>query len=164
MKLSIASALFALVLAGCTKDDGPAESAGGDESAAATDETATAPEESGNTDEAARPPAPEVVPVAEVARLKEAGEATICDANSSHVRGEYGSIPGAMLLSHPTDFDASELPEDKSEPLVFYCANTRCGASETSATRAIVAGYTDVSVMREGIQGWVEAGHETTVQ
>lgn len=52
----------------------------------------------------------------------------------------------------------SELPADKSKSLVFYCANTHCGASHEAADRAITAGYTHVKVMPEGIAGWVKAG------
>ena len=56
----------------------------------------------------------------------------------------------------------SELPADKSKQLVFYCANTQCGASHEAAEKAITAGYTNVKVMPEGIAGWVKAGKKTS--
>jgi rhodanese-related sulfurtransferase len=67
-------------------------------------------------------------------------------------------IPGAVLLTDSETFNVSELPTDKSKELVFYCANTRCGASHQAAEKALTAGYTNVKVMPEGIAGWVKAG------
>jgi rhodanese-related sulfurtransferase len=72
-----------------------------------------------------------------------------------------GVIPNAVLLTSDADYALSELPTDKSKPLVFYCANTMCGASHHAAERAMTAGYTNVKVMPEGIAGWVKAGKKT---
>ena len=49
------------------------------------------------------------------------------------------------------DVTESELPADKGKPLVFYCANTHCGASHTAAEKARLAGYTNVKFLPEGI-------------
>ena len=70
-----------------------------------------------------------------------------------------GMLPGAVLLSDPVAFAASELPADKRAPLVFYCANAECTASDGAAERALALGYTDVRVMPDGIAGWVRAGN-----
>jgi len=71
-----------------------------------------------------------------------------------------GIIPGAVLLR---DMDAvDQLPADKSAGLVFYCANTACGASHEAAERALTAGYQHVQVLPDGIAGWVKAGKQTT--
>jgi rhodanese-related sulfurtransferase len=92
------------------------------------------------------------------AALKSERAPTVCDANSKGTRKMAGVIPGAVLLSS-TKFDvAKELPADKSKPLVFYCANTMCMASHEAAKRALKAGYADVSILPEGIQGWKDAG------
>lgn len=82
---------------------------------------------------------------------------TVYDVNTPEIR-KNGIIPGAHLLSSSNSFDvAKELPADKNSELVFYCANTKCMASHAAANRAIKAGYTDVSVMADGIQGWIKA-------
>ena len=69
-----------------------------------------------------------------------------------------GTLPGAVLLSDSETFNVSELPADKTKPLVFYCANPHCGASHEAAEKALTAGYTNVKVMPDGIAGWVKAG------
>jgi rhodanese-related sulfurtransferase len=90
-----------------------------------------------------------------------ANECQAVDANGDATRKKLGVIPGAVLLTDYDTFGMSELPADKSKPLVFYCANTHCGASEEAAKRARMAGYT-VKVLPEGIAGWVKAGKKVT--
>jgi rhodanese-related sulfurtransferase len=80
------------------------------------------------------------------------------DANGEQTRKKMGVIPGAVLLTDSDTFSVSELPPDKAKPLVFYCANNACGASDAAAHKAIVAGYTNVKVLPDGIAGWVKAG------
>jgi rhodanese-related sulfurtransferase len=83
----------------------------------------------------------------------------IYDANGWGLRSSAGVVPGAHLLTSDDKYDvATTLPPDKSAKLVFYCADPKCTASHEAARRAIAAGYTDVSVMSDGIQGWVAAG------
>ena len=84
-------------------------------------------------------------------------EAQAVDANGEETRKKLGVVPGAILLSDKQD-DVAQLPADKSKGLVFYCANTHCGASHEAAEKAQLAGYTNVKVMPEGIAGWVAAG------
>jgi rhodanese-related sulfurtransferase len=99
------------------------------------------------------------VTVGELSALRTAGKAVIVDANSAETRQKYGVIPGAVLLTHYADYDATrELPSDRSAKLVFYCANEKCMASHKAADRAVDAGYTDVSVLQAGIMGWKNAG------
>jgi rhodanese-related sulfurtransferase len=80
------------------------------------------------------------------------------DANGDQTRKKMGVVPGAVLLSDSETFNVSELPADKSKTLVFYCANTQCGASHEAAGRALTAGYSHVEVMPDGIAGWVKSG------
>jgi len=81
------------------------------------------------------------------------------DANGDSTRRKLGVIPGAVLLD---DIDAvDKLPPDRTRNLVFYCANPECGASHEAAEHAIVAGYTHVKVLPDGIAGWVKAGKKT---
>jgi rhodanese-related sulfurtransferase len=83
----------------------------------------------------------------------------IYDANNDKTRDKEGVIPGAVALPSANHYDiAATLPADKNAKLVFYCANTGCMASHDAAKMAIKAGYTDVSVMADGIEGWKKAG------
>jgi len=86
----------------------------------------------------------------------------IYDANTEKTRKEDGLIPGAVALSSSSQYDTkSTLPSDINAQLVFYCANTQCMASHGAAKRAVSAGYKNVSVMADGIQGWKKAGLKT---
>ena len=80
------------------------------------------------------------------------------DANGEQTRKKMGVIPGAVLLTDSETFGLSELPADKTKPLVFYCGSTSCGASHEAASKAITAGYKNVKVLPDGIAGWVKAG------
>lgn len=83
----------------------------------------------------------------------------VYDANTESTRKRVGIIPGAKLLNSVTEYKVeSELPKEKNSTLVFYCANEQCTASHTAAERAMKAGYSDVSVMVDGIHGWKDAG------
>jgi len=80
--------------------------------------------------------------------------------NGAETRAKMGVVPGAVLLSG-TEFQPAELPADKAAPLVFYCGSLQCGASHKAATRAATNGWSNVSVMKAGIKGWVDAGKPT---
>jgi|JI102314A1RNA_FD_contig_71_563798_length_506_multi_3_in_0_out_0_1 rhodanese-related sulfurtransferase len=102
----------------------------------------------------------QTVSTAEGAKLAQAKAATFVDVNGTETRTKQGIIPGAVLLTS-TEFKADELPANKASRLVFYCANTQCGASKMAAKKAINDGYGDVWVLPEGIMGWKQAGNET---
>ncbi len=102
------------------------------------------------------------ITVAELASSSKDKKAVPVDVNGKELRSSHGVIPGAVLLTSASLFDASkELPKDKATNLVFYCANTMCTASESAARRAIDAGYTNVAVLPDGIIGWKQAGQPT---
>ena len=93
------------------------------------------------------------------AALQSSTPPEVFDANNASVREHAGVIPGARLLASYKQYDAaSVLPADKKSALVFYCANTMCTASHVAARKAMDAGYTNVSVMVDGIFGWKKAG------
>ncbi len=104
---------------------------------------------------------PKQITVAELATLTKEKKATPVDANGEKTRSSEGVIPGAVLLTSSSQYAVTELPASKDSKLVFYCANTRCGASKTAAKRAIEAGYSDVAVLPDGISGWKKAGQST---
>ncbi|HEX3580881.1 MAG TPA: rhodanese-like domain-containing protein [Thermoanaerobaculia bacterium] len=83
-------------------------------------------------------------------------DVTVYDVNS---RGSWmqAHVPGALPLD-PLNFDAAQLPADKSAPLVFYCSNLFCRKAPNAARRAAGMGYTNVRVMSAGISGWLSAG------
>lgn len=109
---------------------------------------------SGETEKAKLP----TVTVDQLDTLLASKQCQAVDANGDATRKKMGVIPGAVLLSDSDTFNAAELPTDKARSLVFYCANTHCGASHEAAEHAKLAGYTDVKVLPAGIAGWVEAG------
>ncbi len=94
--------------------------------------------------------------------MMKASKVQIYDANNEKTRLSDGLIPGAKALETVSQYDVKKtLPTDTKTPLVFYCANTQCTASHTAAKRATEAGYIDVNVMSDGIQGWKKAGKPT---
>jgi rhodanese-related sulfurtransferase len=145
-KLWLAAFSVSTLLAGCDKHSATSNQAGSSRQG----ESATVP---GGTAE---------LSVTDVAALLKEKRVTAVDANGVETRQKYGVVPGAVLLSDHRSYALSELPGNKTEPLVFYCGGTQCRASDAAASRAISAGYAKVSVMRDGIRGWVSAGQPTT--
>ncbi len=85
----------------------------------------------------------------------------VFDANSDSTRESEGIVPGAIALASVTQYEAkTTLPSNKEAHLVFYCANTMCTASHEAAKVAMGAGYKNVYVMPEGIEGWKQAGNK----
>lgn len=139
---------------GCPKCAGKAsgaEKAGKAEGSCHGDQAAAAP---------AKRAHPQVanVSVSELVSLINRGEVTVLDANAAAGRQMSGIIPGAVLLTSASGYQLAELPADKGAKLVFYCSGSSCGASKKAALRAVQAGYTEVSVLPEGIAGWKQAG------
>ena len=97
--------------------------------------------------------------VVEAVTMVSAGSATFYDANGPSTREQFGTVPGAVLLSSYRDYDLSTLPQDKASAVVFYCSSTRCSAAPKAAGRAVEAGYTNVAFMPKGIRGWIAAGN-----
>lgn len=96
--------------------------------------------------------------VDEVAAAIDAQNNSIAVFDANHRETfDAGHVPGAKWV-HYDDYAASELPADHAQHLVFYCANEECSASHVAARRAMELGYSNVSVMGAGIQGWIAAG------
>lgn len=109
---------------------------------------------------AAKPVPVATATVEQVAADLAAAKCTPVDANNESTREHMGVVPGAIRLTSYDTYALSELPADKTRPLIFYCANTQCGASHEAAERALTAGYQHVEVMTAGIAGWVNAGQK----
>lgn len=103
-----------------------------------------------------------LIHVADLEKSMSAGKVFVYDANTKATREKEGLIPGAKQLASVTSYDAkATLPADKNASLVFYCANQQCMASHEAAKVAVQNGYTNVSVMADGIEGWKKAGKKT---
>ena len=85
----------------------------------------------------------------------------VYDANNERTRATEGLIPAAEALTSSSHYDVATLPADKSSKLVFYCMNTDCMASHDAEKVASKAGYKNVYVMADGIQGWKKSGKPT---
>ena len=68
-------------------------------------------------------------------------------------------LPGAVHLSpvRVREEAPSVLPE-KDAPVVLYCSDVTCMASDTVARELEAMGYSDVRVYKGGKRDWVEAG------
>jgi rhodanese-related sulfurtransferase len=77
------------------------------------------------------------------------------DVNTTDVRMK-GWIPNSVYFN-VRDWKKL-LPKDKSQTMVFYCANRLCTNSENAAREVMKLGYTDVRQMPDGIQGWGLSG------
>lgn len=80
----------------------------------------------------------------------------VFDNNNPEVYRE-GHIPTATFMDI-YDPSSDVLPADQGASLVFYCKNTRCGASEKGAGIAWEKGYRNIRVYKLGIDGWKKAG------
>lgn len=98
------------------------------------------------------------ISIDELASRIASGACTPVDANGDSLRKKVGVIPGAVLLTDYETYAAAELPADKAKPLAFYCANEQCGAAQTAAEKAVLAGYSDVRVLPVGVLGWQKSG------
>lgn len=102
-----------------------------------------------------------MISVEELDKGIQAKTATAVDANGVDTRKKQGTIPGAVILTDYKNYNVSELPADKAQDLVFYCANEVCSASHKAAAKAKEAGYQKVAVLPAGIAGWKEKGMPT---
>lgn len=86
-------------------------------------------------------------------------DVVILDARSkSHFNDEV--IPKAKWLPHnanPQEI-AKAIPS-KNTPIVVYCSNVRCPASDKLAKRLKFLGYSNVNELHGGISEWKKAGY-----
>ena len=71
-----------------------------------------------------------------------------------------GHLVGAVSLPSCTmRQNLNRLPEKKSRLLVFYCGSTDCSMSTRASAEAARAGYTNIRVMKGGVEAWTAAGY-----
>jgi rhodanese-related sulfurtransferase len=72
-------------------------------------------------------------------------------------------LPGAINIpAHAENFEVmvEKMIQDKSTPVVVYCANADCQASATSAQKIAEMGYKNVSDYENGLSEWEEEGYK----
>lgn len=97
---------------------------------------------------------PGLSPAQLLQRLQQ-GDLSLIDVNSAPPR--QGLIPGARWID-PTQLGPQDLPTNRDQTLVFYCANPFCRKAPRAARQARQWGHTDVAVLAAGIEGWQRAG------
>ena len=88
---------------------------------------------------------------------KKAGMVLI-DSRPKRKKYDKGHIPGAVSIPDSQFAKMTDqLPQDKSQKLVFYCGGFACRLSHKSAKKAIDLGYTNVMVYAAGYPAWKAA-------
>ncbi len=113
-------------------------------------------------------PAPEmengflIVTVDQVAQWQEAGEPVVIIDARDDVQYSREHIPDAINVPYIDIRAGANLPP-RDARIVLYCSDKDCPISRYAYQGLRVLGYTDLYDMREGIQGWKEAGHPTVI-
>lgn len=71
-------------------------------------------------------------------------------------------LPGAINIpAHSENFETlvKHMIQDKSTPVVVYCANAECQASADASNRIASMGYKNVSDYENGLSEWEELGY-----
>jgi rhodanese-related sulfurtransferase len=69
-------------------------------------------------------------------------------------------LRGAVYLE--PDFTSDSLPPNEDAALVFYAFGPKDPSAVRAAKRAQLLGFSNVSVLRAGIFGWIRAGNSVT--
>jgi rhodanese-related sulfurtransferase len=113
-------------------------------------------------------PAPEVedgyliVSVEEVRAWREAGEPVVVIDARDQVQFSREHIPDAVNVPYIDIRSGANLPGPETR-IVLYCSDEDCPISRYAYDALRALGYRDLYDMREGIQGWKEAGFPTVV-
>lgn len=114
-------------------------------------------------------PGATVVDAKTVQQLMQSGAQYIDTRTEAEFRA--GRVPGAKLVPYveksPKEadydpsldkFDLTQLPADKSTPVIFACNGAECWKSFKASHAAVKAGYTKVHWFRGGFPEWRSAG------
>jgi len=98
----------------------------------------------------------------EVDALRSRGEAVLVDVREAS-EWEQGHIPGAIHISKSyLEQDIEAAIPDRDRPVVLYCAG---GVRSLFAAQTLrEMGYTDLTSMKSGFQGWKTKGLDWTIQ
>ena len=82
----------------------------------------------------------------------------LIDSRPKRKKYDKGHIPGAISIPDSQFAKMTDqLPQDKSQVLVFYCGGFHCRLSHKSAKKALDLGYTNVKVYAAGYPAWKKA-------
>ena len=82
----------------------------------------------------------------------------LIDSRPKRKKYDKGHIPGAISIPDSQFAKMTDqLPQDKSQMLVFYCGGFHCRLSHKSAKKAIDLGYANVKVFGAGYPAWKKA-------
>jgi len=71
-------------------------------------------------------------------------------------------LPGAISIPACAPQSATLLKSlDRDKTLIFYCGWPDCNRSTTLSGAASQAGFTDIKVLKGGLQAWIDKGHPT---
>ena len=91
-------------------------------------------------------------------QLDKKADMVLIDSRPKRKKYDKGHIPGAVSIPDSQFAKMTDqLPQDKSELLVFYCGGFKCRLSHKSAKKAIDLGYTNVKVYAAGYPAWKAA-------
>lgn len=90
--------------------------------------------------------------------MKSEKDLVVVDSRGEKYMGDGSIIKGAKHLSADvtTPQNLAKLVPSKDTPVVFYCADVNCPASESAATKATELGYRRVFKYPGGIADWQE--------
>lgn len=97
---------------------------------------------------------------AELKERKEQGDATIINVLPRE-QYEAKHIPGSINIPIDTPDFAQQVEQatgSKHEPIVVYCANPTCPASDQAAEVLDKEGFQHVADFHAGTEGWQESG------
>jgi sulfur-carrier protein adenylyltransferase/sulfurtransferase len=97
----------------------------------------------------------EVTP-ADVRRLRDAGDQAVLVDVREDREWNLGHIPGAVHMSRGTLEQKIEQSVPRDRTVVLYCASGNRSVLAADMLRQM--GYADVSSMKGGFRGWVDAG------
>ena len=91
-------------------------------------------------------------------QLDKHADMVLIDSRPKRKKYDKGHIPGAISIPDSQFAKMTDqLPQEKSEKLVFYCGGFHCRLSHKSAKKAIDLGYTNVKVFAAGFPAWKKA-------
>lgn len=98
----------------------------------------------------------QVIPMAEVVRLKGRPDVYVFDVNVDEVWVEH-SVPGSVHVN--IDNLAAALPKDRKSTLIFYCEGPESRRAAEAANASVLFGFRKVYVMVDGIFLWMKLGY-----
>ena len=80
-------------------------------------------------------------------------------------RFDTAHVRGAVSLDLYSKFTKENLAMHvkKNQPVVFYCADSKCSWSANASAKALIWGYTDVYYFADGLSAWTGNNYEQDI-